>query len=39
MNAIGAWLRVDLRHRWKSLVILGLLVAFAGGTIIAAAAG
>jgi hypothetical protein len=39
MNAIGTWLRVDLRHRWKSLVIIGLLVAFAGGTIIAAVAG
>jgi hypothetical protein len=39
MNAIGTWLRVDVRHRWRSLVILGLLVAFAGGTIIAAVAG
>ena len=39
MNAIGTWLRVNLRHRWRSLVILALLVAFAGGTIIAAAAG
>ena len=39
MNAIGTWLRVDVRHRWRSLVILGLLVAFAGGTVIAAVAG
>jgi hypothetical protein len=39
MNAIGTWLRVDLRSRWRSLVVLGLLVAFAGGTIIAAGAG
>ncbi|MDT3438233.1 ABC transporter permease [Pseudofrankia sp. BMG5.37] len=36
---VGAWLRLDLRRRWLSLVILALLVALAAGTVMAAAAG
>jgi FtsX-like permease family len=34
-----AWLRLDLRRRWRSLAVLMLLVAIAGATVITALAG
>ena len=37
MTAVLAWARVDVRRRWGSLVVLGLLVALAGGAVMAAA--
>ena len=39
MTAVAAWLRVDLRSRWRSLLVLALLVAFASGTVVTAVAG
>ena len=39
MNVIRAWLRIDLRRRWRSLAVLALLVAIASGTVFAALAG
>jgi hypothetical protein len=36
---VWAWLRLDLRRRWLSLLVLTLLVALATGTVMAAAAG
>ncbi len=36
---VWAWLRLDLRRRWPSLIALALLVALATGTVMTAAAG
>ncbi|MBL7490447.1 FtsX-like permease family protein [Frankia sp. AgB1.9] len=36
---VWAWLRLDLRRRWLSLLTLALLVAVAAGTVMATAAG
>jgi hypothetical protein len=33
------WLRLDLRRRWRSLTVLGLLVALSTGTVLTAGAG
>lgn len=39
MTAVWAWFRIDLRRRWRSLVVLGLLIALASGTVLTAIAG
>ena len=39
MRITLTWLRMDARRRWQSLVILGLLVALATTTVLAAIAG
>jgi hypothetical protein len=39
MTVVLSWLRVDLRRRWRSLAVLALLIAVAGGTVFAALAG
>ncbi|MEW9531089.1 ABC transporter permease [Microbispora sp. NPDC049125] len=39
MTVVLTWLRLDLRRRWRSLAVLALLVAFAGGTVLTAVAG
>ena len=39
MNAVLTWFRIDLRHRWKSILVLALLIAFATGTILTAVVG
>jgi hypothetical protein len=39
MPVVAAWLRLELNRRWRSLVVLALLVAIAGGTVMTAFAG
>jgi len=39
MTATLAWMRLDLRRRWRSLVILALLIGVAGGAVITTFAG
>jgi ABC-type lipoprotein release transport system permease subunit len=39
MAAVTYWLRLDLRRRWRSLLVLALLIALAAGTVMTAAAG
>ncbi|MDT4963288.1 MAG: putative transport system permease protein [Pseudonocardiales bacterium] len=39
MAVVLAWLRLDLRRRWRSLAVLALLIAVAGGTVMTALAG
>lgn len=39
MSLVGVWLRLDLRRRWRSLVVLTLLIAIAGTVVLAALAG
>lgn len=39
VTAVGHWFRLDVHGRWRSLLVLALLIAFASGTVMAAAAG
>ncbi|WP_129666395.1 FtsX-like permease family protein [Phytoactinopolyspora endophytica] len=39
MAAVAYWLRLDVRRRWRSLLVLTLLIAFATGTVMTAVAG
>lgn len=39
MTAVWTWFRLDLRQRWRSLLVVALLVAFASGTVMTALAG
>jgi len=39
MAVIIAWLRLDLRRRWRSLAVLALLVALSAGVVLTALAG
>lgn len=39
MSAVTAWFRLDVRRRWRSLLVLALLIALAAGTVMTAVAG
>jgi hypothetical protein len=39
VSAVRAWLRIDLRRRWRSLAVLALLIAVSAGTVLTAVAG
>lgn len=34
MTVVLAWLRLELRRRWRSLVVLALLIAISTGTVL-----
>ncbi|MCW2549913.1 MAG: transporter permease [Mycobacterium sp.] len=38
-SVVVAWLRLDLRRRWRSLLVLMLLIAIAGATVMGSLAG
>jgi ABC-type lipoprotein release transport system permease subunit len=37
--AVFSWFRIDLRRRWRSLLVLALLIALAAGTVMTTVAG
>ncbi|NED94415.1 FtsX-like permease family protein [Phytoactinopolyspora alkaliphila] len=39
MSAVASWVRIDIRRRWRSLLVLVLLIAVAAGTVMTAVAG
>ncbi|NED99930.1 ABC transporter permease [Phytoactinopolyspora halotolerans] len=39
MTAVAYWFRLDARRRWRSLLVLTLLIAVAAGTVMTAGAG
>ncbi len=39
MRIVLSWLRLELRHHWRSLLVLGLLVAVSTATVLTATAG